>query len=576
MASPSLVGEKVADKYLVLSELGSGGFGSVYMAKHVELNNPVAIKVLHGHFVSSDEVVTRFRREATATSRLRHNSIASVFDFGMLEDGRPYMVMEYLSGESLGNLIANEGPLSTERALSLFIECCDALRYAHRKGLLHRDIKPDNIFIVRDMDSDEHAKLLDFGLAKILYGDDGARMNSLTGSGMMLGTPWYMSPEQCQALPLDGRSDIYSLAYSLYETLCGHRPFGGATQYETMHNHMHAKVPPINEPEKPPVVPAELEKCIIRALAKSPNDRFSTADEFKDALMSCLPAASAAALKSRPLPPRPPDQLSTPVMRCAGAKARASSASSGMISKSVGAASSTVIVGSLILLCICLAIGLGMSWLRPAVVIKPSTEETHPTMQIDSSQAASTGKPEQPPSISRATVQSPQAITQRAAPDVVAPAAEVRPVAQTVVQPLPPAQSAAGAAAQNDAHVRELEDRLRQLEQKEAADRVLRDMQSQEQTQPEPSASNSANGFGSGIQPTVPPGSPAESARPTVYPPNGLPANGAIPSNSSWTPPTSNWKPGDPLPPGYPAPPWGPPRPEDGGSFRPPSGGAPR
>lgn len=308
MTSDALVGQTIAERYAVLSLLGSGGFGSVYMAKHVGLNNPVAVKVLHAHLVSDNEAVERFRREAEATSRLKHNAIASVHDFGILPDGRPFMVMEFLSGQSLGAIIDSEGRLSESRVLPLFIECCDALRYAHRKGLLHRDIKPDNIYIIRDIDGAEHAKILDFGLAKAVLGDDPACAESLTQSGTALGTPWYMSPEQCQAKPLDGRSDIYSLAYSMYEALAGKRPFNGSTQYEIMHAHLTRKVPPLNPVEGEPIVSAETEKAVLRALEKSPNDRFMTADEFKVALGGPVSGgvnAQNLAPASSPPPPKP-------------------------------------------------------------------------------------------------------------------------------------------------------------------------------------------------------------------------------------------------------------------------------
>lgn len=303
----ALVGQVVAERYEVLQHLGSGGFGSVYMAKHTKLNNPVAIKVLHPHLIANNEIIARFEREAEATSRLKHSAIASVHDIGCLEDGRPYMVMEYLSGASLADVIEHDGALAVDRAVPLFVECCEALRYAHKKGLLHRDIKPDNIFITRDLDGVEHAKLLDFGLAKLVYGEDGSSIaGSLTESGIALGTPWYMSPEQCQAKPLDGRTDIYSLAYSLYEALAGRRPFPGRTHYEAMDAHLHAKVPPLNEPEQPPIVPVALEFAIMKALSKAPNDRFSTADELRDALVATV---SSGASLVRGTPQRAPIQL---------------------------------------------------------------------------------------------------------------------------------------------------------------------------------------------------------------------------------------------------------------------------
>lgn len=336
-SAEALVGEVVAERYKVLSHLGSGGFGAVYMAKHTKLNNPVALKVLHQHLIQNDEAVQRFEREAEATSKLKHNAIAGVHDVGVLSDGRPYMVMEYLSGMSLGDIIETEGALPPERVVPLFVECCDALRYAHRKGLLHRDIKPDNIFVIRDIDGVEHAKLLDFGLAKMVFGDETSTATRLTESGIALGTPWYMSPEQCQAKPLDGRSDLYSLAYSMYEALAGRRPFPGRTHYEAMEAHLKHKVPPLNRADTEPIVPQTLEDAVLRCLAKAPNDRFATADEFRDAIAGTV---SGSAFAGRGTPLGAPAQLQretlSPVMKTktkaaggARKKAGAPAASSG-------------------------------------------------------------------------------------------------------------------------------------------------------------------------------------------------------------------------------------------------------
>jgi serine/threonine protein kinase len=400
----ALVGQVVAERYMVLQHLGSGGFGSVYMAKHTKLNNPVAIKVLHPHLIANSEVVQRFEREAEATSRLRHNAITSVHDIGLLPDGRPYMVMEYLSGNSLADIIENEGAMEVERAVPLFIECCEALRYAHRKGLLHRDIKPDNIFITRDLDGIEHAKLLDFGLAKLVFGDDMTKATSLTESGIALGTPWYMSPEQCQAKPLDCRTDIYSLAYSLYEALAGQRPFPGRTHYEAMDAHLHHKVPPLNQPEKEPLVPQALEDAILRSLAKAPNDRFSTADELRDVLVGTI----SGSVLIRGTPVRAPAQLQretlspTPRLKTTlGAKKPAKK----------DKANTQLLVGAGILVALlCLVVGLGVWY-----------QVSHQKAVV-----AQTPKP--------AAVEEPVAAVTTAPVTTVAPAPVVRALAPPVVQ----------------------------------------------------------------------------------------------------------------------------------------------
>jgi serine/threonine-protein kinase len=293
----SIIGQTIADRYEVISELGRGAFGGVYLARHLSLNNMVALKVLHGHLVSEEENIVRFKREAEATCRLRQSNIASVFDFGVLPDGRPYMVMEHLQGSSLATLLESEGAMEPARCIPLFMECCDALHYAHSRGLLHRDIKPDNIFVTRDIDGQEHVKLLDFGLSKALFGEQ-MDVSSLTGSGYALGTPWYMSPEQCTSSPLDGRCDIYSLACTMYETLSGKRPVNGKNLYETLHAHLHEIPPPINCDPLHPKIPPALEAVVMRGLAKNPDDRFASARDYKQAIEAAMTRTAASVVPS--------------------------------------------------------------------------------------------------------------------------------------------------------------------------------------------------------------------------------------------------------------------------------------
>ena len=283
-----LLGTLIANRYLVRQALGAGGFGTVYMAESATSDQPVALKVLHMHLLGDRETVARFQREADAASRLRHGAMASVYDVGILADGRPFMVMEYLCGQTLADIIKGDGPVPYARALPWFIECCTALQYAHENGMLHRDIKPDNIFVMRGDNGLERAKLLDFGLAKLVQADGDAPLNALTDNGIAMGTPWYMSPEQCAAKALDARTDIYSLAYSLYEAIAGKRPFPGRTHYEAMNAHLHAKLPSLNREYCDPVVPNILDEAIQRACAKSLDERFSSAVELGEQLRKAL------------------------------------------------------------------------------------------------------------------------------------------------------------------------------------------------------------------------------------------------------------------------------------------------
>ena len=550
-----LVGQLVAERYMVLQHLGSGGFGSVYMAKHTKLNNPVALKVLHPHLIANNEIIARFEREAEATSRLKHSAIASVHDIGCLADGRPYMVMEYLSGASLADVIEQEGALPVERIVPLFVECCEALRYAHKKGLLHRDIKPDNIFITRDLDGVEHAKLLDFGLAKLVYGDDGASINgSLTESGIALGTPWYMSPEQCQAKPLDGRSDIYSLAYSLYEALAGHRPFPGRTHYEAMNAHLHAKVPPLNEPERPPLVPGALESAILKALSKAPNDRFSTADEFRDALVATVESSSAL---TRGTPQRAPIQLQRQTLSAAPPKVAVPLASSTKQRKAGDSDREAVVAAVAVLAVVGVALG-GMMWWHNAVMAK------HVSVPV--AQSKPLGKTATGTESSEDANEGDAALTGSATtPRVVQPV--VQPVVQQEVQPA--AQSAA-----SDAHLtqeelnREIEQRVKEevARRQAAAPQAVSASRgaNQPQTAPETQSVRSMPQQAPEYQPIQ---FPEPNLRPGRYIPEGgggtqpqkPPMSGTgepfpapdFSDRTGWDPRIpANWKPGQPLPPG--------------------------
>ena len=221
-----LVGQTLAEKYLVEQLIKRGGMGAVYRGKHVMMDKTVAIKVLRPSLAGDDVVVARFSREAKAASRISHPHAVSVTDFGEAENGVVFLVMEYLDGRTLKDIIRSEGPMPLDRAVEIVRQVSGALDAAHQQGVIHRDLKSDNIMLSQTNGGD-WAKVLDFGIAKIQQ-PEGARDNDITAANLVIGTPQYMSPEQCsQTGPIDARSDVYSLGVIVFEMLAGRVPFTG-------------------------------------------------------------------------------------------------------------------------------------------------------------------------------------------------------------------------------------------------------------------------------------------------------------------------------------------------------------
>ncbi len=285
-------------KYRIEKKIGEGGMGQVYRAIHVEIGSPFAVKVLHAQFGEDEKAVERFRREAQAAAQIRHPNAVSVTDFGVTKDSKlVYFVMEYLEGLSLGDRLRETGALSPEDIYFIYSCVCPALHAAHVKGIVHRDVKPDNIFLLLDENKAiKDVKVLDFGIAKLKRQDK----STLTASGTVIGTPDYMSPEQCQGIELDARSDIYSLGIILYELFTGRVPFQNDSSMATLVAHVsQAPRPPI---EVNPSVPPEINRVILRAIAKRPDDRPDTAlhlfAELEQALQSAGLTFSAGPLTS--------------------------------------------------------------------------------------------------------------------------------------------------------------------------------------------------------------------------------------------------------------------------------------
>src|SRR5919107_700332 len=298
-----MIGKNIS-RYRILGQVGEGGMGVVYVAEDTVLGRRVAVKIPHA---GKDEshYRARFLREARAVSKLRHPNIAAVHDFGETEEGQPFIVIELVSGQTLGDLLSNHG-ISVARAVEVACEVAQALSEAHRLGVVHRDVKPSNVVI----DDAGTVKVLDFGLAKQLHEEsaNGANteaatlLTARTRSDVVIGTPLYLSPEQARGAKVDGRSDLFALGALLYECLSGRPAFSGANVIEIGAQVLHFDPPPPSRSN--PRVPAELDRLVKRSLAKRPEDRFQSAKEFSDEL---------ARLRARM-----PDSDSTRTRRLAG------------------------------------------------------------------------------------------------------------------------------------------------------------------------------------------------------------------------------------------------------------------
>src|SRR5438876_6770849 len=280
-----LVGHTLDDKYRLEARLGIGGMGTVYRARHLLIDRPVAIKVLNPRFVEDEAARTRFRREAKACGRLQHVNAVTVTDFGTSRDGYVYLVMELLEGRTLRDILAKEAPLDPARSVSLMLQVSAAVAAAHEAGIIHRDLKPGNIFIVQRAEVPAVVKVLDLGIAKLAADSlDEDEPKTLTQVGAMIGTPRYMSPEQCNGAELTPAADVYSLGVILYEMLTGTVPFSGSTPLAIAMKHTSEL--PRRPREFVASIPAALEDVVLHALEKGPQDRPANAAEFRQELLA--------------------------------------------------------------------------------------------------------------------------------------------------------------------------------------------------------------------------------------------------------------------------------------------------
>jgi tetratricopeptide (TPR) repeat protein/tRNA A-37 threonylcarbamoyl transferase component Bud32 len=287
-SAEEFIGQVIFDNYEILEIIGSGGMSVVYKARHLLLNQIMAVKMLHPHLAHNERAIMRFQQEAKSASRLDHNYIVGVREFGLLPTGQAVLIIDYAPGVSLSEIIAR-GPLEPKRALKICAQVCEALAHAHSQGVIHRDIKPSNVIVLHEGAENESIKIVDFGIAKIVWDDPSEfARQQLTHTGESLGSPPYMSPEQCQGSALDARSDVYSTGCLLFEMLTGRPPFCGGSVFATIHMQIAEPPPPLAKVH-PKLANAEcLDALVLTALAKDPGQRYQSSADFGLAVRDVL------------------------------------------------------------------------------------------------------------------------------------------------------------------------------------------------------------------------------------------------------------------------------------------------
>lgn len=275
-----LVGTVIAGRYEIISVIGRGGMSVVYKARNKAVGSIVAVKTLKHDLISDEELFARFCQEAKAVQLLVHPNIVTMHEFGVTLTGQPFIVMDYLAGQTLGDAIDELGRMPVKRTLKIFIQVCDALSHSHDHKILHRDIKPGNIMIVQTANEDDFVKLFDFGFAKLLP-QSGLQVQQLTQTGDVLGTPLYMSPEQSKGKTLDSRSDIYSVGCVMYEALTGRAPLVGDNVLDTMQKQINERPESLDTARPDLYIPDQLTTILFRILEKDPAQRYQSMNDLK-------------------------------------------------------------------------------------------------------------------------------------------------------------------------------------------------------------------------------------------------------------------------------------------------------
>lgn len=273
----NLIGKTIDGKYLIESMLGEGGMAVVYKSHHTMMERQVVIKVMQGWLLSNKKSIERFQRECKVTAKLNHPNIVTVYDVGDINGKAPYLVMEYIQGESLADKIHRQGALSFETTADIIIQLCSGLSEAHSAGIIHRDLKPDNVLLQNKSDRPDWVKIVDFGISHLVHG----QAQRLTKTGRMVGTPEYIAPEQLKDKPMDMRTDLYALGIMMYEMLTGTVPFGGESAEAILMKHLLEMPQPmsVHKPEFTDGTP--FDEIILKLLQKEPDHRYQTAAELK-------------------------------------------------------------------------------------------------------------------------------------------------------------------------------------------------------------------------------------------------------------------------------------------------------
>jgi serine/threonine-protein kinase len=331
-----LVGTVVADRYHVERKLGEGGMGAVYLARHIVLEKQVALKILHGEFSHRPDLVERFLHEAKAAARIRHEHVIDISDFGQTSTGNPFFCMELLSGSDLANELKKSGALAWPRAKSIMLQACSALQAAHDVGIVHRDLKPENMFLIERLGHPDFVKVLDFGIAKLTELEESGRR--LTRTGMVFGTPEYMSPEQARGDKTDHRVDVYAMGCILYQLVTGDVPFRAETFMGVLTHHLFEEIPAFATRTNRTDLPPGLEAVTMRALEKDKDKRYGSMNELAIAIdqLDVVPgvayyppgasrpatATGQVAALQTPVPRTPPGGVPHPVPASASSPTR--------------------------------------------------------------------------------------------------------------------------------------------------------------------------------------------------------------------------------------------------------------